>query len=82
MVDIRWKTYEINGVYTVVDSDRILCLNEKHIEEGLDHKNLRVITVKYPSGYRKHRYELVDMLKQLSRTFIRKVLDAKVKMGP
>ena len=63
MVDISWKTYEVNGVYTVVDSDRILCLNEKHIKEGLDHKNLRVITVKYPSSYRKQRCELVGVLK-------------------
>ena len=35
-------------------------LNEKHIEEGLDHKTLQVTTVKYPSCHRKHRDELVD----------------------
>ena len=35
-------------------------LNEKHIEQGLDHKNLREITTKYHSDNRKHRYELVD----------------------
>ena len=38
----------------------ILCLNERHIEEGLYHKKLRLTTVKYLSGYRKHRYELAD----------------------
>ena len=42
----------------MVDNDGILWLNEKHIEEGLDHKNLREITTKYNSDYRKHRYEL------------------------
>ena len=31
-----------------------------HIKEGLDHASLLVITRKYPSKYRKHRYELVD----------------------
>ena len=38
-------------------------LNEKHIE-GLDYKNLWVTTVKYLSGHRKHRYELVDEQKE------------------
>ena len=34
-------------IETKVYNDRILWLNEKHIEEGLDHKNLREITTKY-----------------------------------
>ena len=34
-------------------------LNEKHIEEGLDHKYLWVATVNYFSDYRKGRYNLV-----------------------
>ena len=38
--------YERNGVETIVDSDGILRLNKKHIEEGLNHKNLRVTKVK------------------------------------
>ena len=58
MVDISRKTYERNGIETMVDNDGILWLNEKHIEEGLGHKNLREITTKYHSDYRKHRYEL------------------------
>ena len=45
MVDISRKTYERNGVEPIVDSDGILWLNEKHIEEGLDHKKLRKTTV-------------------------------------
>ena len=36
MVDIRRETYERNGVE---DDDTILWLNEKHVEEGLNHKN-------------------------------------------
>ena len=43
-------------------------LNKKHIEEGLDHARLPFITIKYPSKYRKHRYELVDdQIKQPNR---------------
>ena len=32
----------------------------KCLGEGLNHKNLREITMKYHSELRKHRYELVD----------------------
>ena len=39
MVDISRKTYERNGLETIVDNDGILPLNEKHIEERLDHRN-------------------------------------------
>ena len=35
-------------------------MNEKHIEKIIDHKNLRVTTVKYLSEHKKHRYELTD----------------------
>ena len=59
MFDKSRKTYESNSIETIVDNDGILQLNEKHIEEGLDHKNLREITVKYHSDHRKQRYELV-----------------------
>ena len=53
------RTYERNGIETIVDNDGILWLNGKHIEEGIDHKNLREITIKYHSDHRKHRYNLV-----------------------
>ena len=42
MTDISRKTYERNGIETIVDNDGILWLNEKHIEERLDRKNLVV----------------------------------------
>ena len=37
MVEISKKIYERNGIETIVDSDGILWLNEKCIEEGIDH---------------------------------------------
>ena len=33
-------------VERIVDNDGILWLNEKHIEEGLNHKNLQEVTTK------------------------------------
>ena len=51
----------------------------KHIEEGLDHKNLREVTTKYNSNHRKHKYELVkEPKKQVNITFIDKKLAFKV----
>ena len=50
MVDISRETYERNGVEVIVDSDAILWLNEKYIEEGLG----------YLSGHNTLRYKLVD----------------------
>ena len=37
MIDISRKKHERNGVETIVDSDRMFCLNGKHIGEELDH---------------------------------------------
>ena len=79
MVDISRNTYERNGIETIIDNDRILWLNEKHIEEGLDHKHLREITRKYNSNHRKHRYELIEEpKKQANRIFIDEKLAIKV----
>ena len=36
MIYISRKTYERNGIETIVDNDGILWLNEKHTEEELD----------------------------------------------
>ena len=54
MLDISRKTYERNGIKTILDSDCLLLLNEKRMEEALDHKDLPVTTVKYLSDHRKH----------------------------
>ena len=79
MVGIITMMYEWNYVETIVDSDAILWLSKKHIEEGLDYKNLNMVTVKYLSDPRKQRYELEDELKrQRNRSFIHKELTTKV----
>ena len=52
MAGISRKTYERNGTETIADNDGILWLNEKCIEEWLDHKNLQEITIKYYSNHR------------------------------
>ena len=60
MVDISRERIEKNGLGTIVNNYEILSLNEKHLEEEFDHKNLWATTLKYLSNHRKHRYELVD----------------------
>ena len=70
MVDISRKTYDINDEEKIEDNDGILWLNEKLIEDRLDHKYLWVITVKYLSGRRTHRYELVDEPNKQTNRFI------------
>ena len=56
-------------------------MNDKHIEKGLDHKNLQVTTIKYLADHRKHRYRLVDEpKKQSNRIFISKQSATKVIM--
>ena len=70
MVDISRRAYERNGIKAIVDNDEILWLNERHIEEGLDHKNfweIAKITIKYHSDHRKHIYELVEKHKVTSK---------------
>ena len=47
MVDRSRKTYERNGIETIVDNDGILWLNKKHIKEQLDHEHMWTIPLKY-----------------------------------
>ena len=61
--------YEKVSIETIADNDGILQLNEKHIEERLDHKNVREITTKHHSDHRKHRYELVTKPKNNAAEF-------------
>ena len=51
MVEISRKKYEWRDTETIIENDGILRLNEKHIEEGLDHKNLGEIITKYHSDH-------------------------------
>ena len=68
-------------VERIVDNDGILWLNEKHIEEGLNHKNLREVSTKQNSNHRKHRYELLEEpKKQVNRIFIDETLALNVIM--
>ena len=79
MVDITKKAFENNGIEVIVGGIGTLWFNEKHVEERLGHKNLPLITNKYDSVYKKHRYELVDnSKKQQSRRFLRSDLALKV----
>ena len=67
MVDISRKTYERNGIETIVDNDGILWLNGKHIEEELDHKNVQETTIKYLSDHRKQRHKTSRRTKETSQ---------------
>ena len=53
-------------------------LNKKHIEEGLDYKNVREITIKYYSDHRKHNYDLLK--NQSNMVFIDEELAIRVIM--
>ena len=64
MVDISRKTYEKIDIETTVDNDGLLWLIEEHIEEGLNHKNLREITIKHHPDHKSHRYGLVEKSKK------------------
>ena len=56
-------------------------INEKHVEQQLGHKNLRVVTSKYSEEYRKCRFELMnESTKQSHRRFIRSDLALKIIM--
>ena len=82
MSDITKEAFEDNSIEVKIDSVNTLWLNEKHIEEKLDHKNLPAITNKYNKIYKKHRYELVDeTIKQPNRRFLRIDLALKIIMG-
>ena len=59
MVDITIKAWE-NGVEVILFNGK-KWLNEKHIEQKLEHSNLREITSKYPLDLRKQRQELKKM---------------------
>ena len=48
-------------------------LNEKHVEEGLDHKYLQEMKRKYNSNHKNHSYKLVEEpKKQVNKSYIDK----------
>ena len=79
MVDIGKKNVWKKCYRTIVDYDGISWLNEKHIEEWLDHNNFREITTKYHSDHRISRHELYNKSKkECNRNFVGKKLAIRV----
>ena len=66
MIDITREIYEVSCIKTIVDSAKIMWLNE-NMKEGLDHRNLTIVVKKYSSKYRKYRYEIVDEPKNANK---------------
>ena len=77
MVNITKEAFENNDIEAIVDSVNTLWLNEKNIEEKLDHKTLPAITNEYKTC-KTHRYETI---KQPNRRFLRIDLALKIIMG-
>ena len=81
MTGLSRKAYERIIIETIVDIDGILSLNEKQIEEKLEHNHQWEIAIKNHSDQRKHKSELVwKPKKQVNRIFIGKKPAIKVIM--
>ena len=81
MVNITKEKYENNGIEVITDQFGELWLNERHIQQQLGHKNLRVVTKKYDKEYKKCRFGLIDdPIKQSCRRFIHNYLALKIIM--
>ena len=64
---------------TIVDSNGLLQLNEKYIEE-LDHKTLPLTTAKYFSGQKKQTWTIRQIKNSIHIIFICKELATKIIM--
>ena len=81
-VDKCRKRYEINYIEKIADNDGTFWSNEKHIEQRVDHKNLRYITIKYYSHQRKHRCEIVkESKKYVNWIFMEQKQGIKIIIG-
>ena len=69
-----------NDIAALVDNDGVSWLNEKYIEEELDHKKQQKTTIKYHSDHRRHRYELEEELKNNAVEFYREKVAITVIM--
>ena len=58
MIGIRREKFGRHDIETIADNDGIMWLNEKKIEECLDHQNLREFTLKHLSNHRNYRHKL------------------------
>ena len=81
MVNITKEMYENNVIEVITDNFNTWWLNQMHVQQRLEHKNLRAISNKYDEEYRKCRYELIDEpIKQSHRRFICSDLALKIIM--
>ena len=53
MVNITNEKYEKNGIEVITDQFGKLWLNERHVQERLELKNLLTLTNKYDEKYKK-----------------------------
>ena len=53
MVTITKEKYEDNGIEVITGQFGESWLNERHVQQQLGHKNLRVATNKYDKEYKK-----------------------------
>ena len=58
------ETYENSGLGVIIESNGSLWLNEKNEKETLGHEDFPVVTRKYHSDYRKHKFEIVGESKE------------------
>ena len=81
MVNIIKDKYENNSSEVIKNKFDELWLNERHVKQKLELKNLPALTNKYDEEYKKCRYELIDdPIKQSNRRFIRNDLALKIIM--
>ena len=55
------QTCKNNDIEVIIHDNGLLWLNEKHVEEKLDRKNLRANTGKSPSEYRKQKARISQL---------------------
>ena len=78
---ISKETYENNDIEVTTDKFGELWLNERHVQQQFELKNLPALTNKYIEEYKKCRYELIDYpIKQSCRRFTRNDLSLKIIM--
>ena len=64
MVNITRGTYEDNAIEVITDKFGKLWINERHVQEKLELRNLPALTNKYDGKYKKCTYELNESTKQ------------------
>ena len=80
MVNITKGTYGNKGIEVMTDKFGELWLNERHVQEQLEHKNLPAFKNKYDEEYKKCRFQLNESTKQSCRRFIHNDLALKIIM--